>query len=177
MFGPSAEGHDTFLLAPQGTRPWGDGYCWSFAQAARAIRNLIETTCAAYPIDRNRLSLIGYSMGCAMGLWMVAHNTGLFRFFAALGMGSVFEPWEYDDGGIDENGLSASAGKTRVLLAVDQSDPAGTNSYFNHNLERLRGLGFQIATFRPNEGAHAVTGQECPQGYKQCKANPGLEVS
>jgi poly(3-hydroxybutyrate) depolymerase len=74
MFGREAAEHDTFLLAPQATRPCGEGYCWSFAQDAKAIQRLIETTCATYPIDRTRLSLIGYSMGCTMGLWLIAQN-------------------------------------------------------------------------------------------------------
>ena len=92
MFGPNAEEHATFLLAPQATRSCGDGYCWSFARDAKAIQHLVETTCAAYPIDRTSLSLIGHSMGCSMGLWLIVQNPGLFRFFAALGMGSAFEP-------------------------------------------------------------------------------------
>lgn len=157
MFGSEARELTAFLLAPQATRPCGDGYCWSFARDAKEIHDQIESTCTSYPIDRNRLSLIGYSMGCTMGLWLIAQNPGLFRFFAALGMGSAFEPWEYDDGGIDENGLSASAGLTRILLAVDRSDPAGTNAYFNQNLIRLRALGLQVEIFRPDAGTHAVT--------------------
>jgi poly(3-hydroxybutyrate) depolymerase len=157
MFGSEAMERDTFLLAPQATRPCSDGYCWSFARDAKAIQQLIERTCATYRIDQTRLSLIGYSMGCAMGLWLIAQNPGLFRFFAALGMGSAFEPWEHDDGGIDEDGLSTSAEITRVLLAVDQSDPAGTKTYFPGNLARLRRLGFQVETFRPNAGTHEVT--------------------
>ena len=96
-------------------------------------------------------------MGCAMGLWLIAQNPGLFQFFAALGMGSAFESWEYDDGGIDENGLSASAGLTRIFLAVDRSDPAGTNTYFEDNLTRLRTAGLQVETFRPDAATHAVT--------------------
>jgi poly(3-hydroxybutyrate) depolymerase len=157
MFGQEAERNASFLLAPQATRPCGEGYCWSYARDAKSIQHLIETICATYPINRSRLSLIGYSMGCAMGLWVIAQNPGVFRFFAALGMGSPFEPWEHDDGGIDENGLAASAGTTRILLAVDQSDPAGTNTYFNDNLVRLRKAGLPVETFRPNEGTHAVT--------------------
>jgi poly(3-hydroxybutyrate) depolymerase len=157
MFGSAASEQSTFMLAPQATRPCGDGYCWSFAHDAESIHQLIESICAKYPINQSRLSLIGYSMGCTMGLWLIAQNPGQFRFFAALGMGSAFEPWEHDDGGIDENGLTASAGVTRVLLAVDQLDPAGTNPYFNDNLTRLHRMGFQVETFRPNEGTHAVT--------------------
>jgi poly(3-hydroxybutyrate) depolymerase len=157
MFGAAAAEHDTFLLAPQATRPCGDGFCWSFARDAEAIQRLIETVCTNHPVDRTRISLIGYSMGCTMGLWLIAQNPGLFRFFAALGMGSAFEPWELDDGGIDESGLVANAGSLRILLAVDQSDPAGTNTYFNDNLIRLRTLGLEVETFRPNAGTHDVT--------------------
>lgn len=157
LFGREATEHDTFLLAPQATRPCGDGYCWSFARDARSIRKLIERTCDTHPIDRARLSLIGYSMGCTMGLWLIAQNPRLFRSFAALNMGSSFEPWDHDDGGIDENGLSASAGTIQVLLAVDRLDPAGTNTYFQDNLSRLRRLGLQVETFRPNHGTHEVT--------------------
>jgi poly(3-hydroxybutyrate) depolymerase len=157
MLGPDAAENDAFLLAPQATRPCGEGYCWSFARDAKSIRGLLDRTFASYPIDQTRLSLIGYSMGCTMGLWLIAKNPGLFRFFAALGMGSAFEPWEYDDGGIDANGLAASAGRTRILLAVDQSDPAGTNTYFDDNLGRLRTLGLQVDAVRPNAGTHTVT--------------------
>jgi poly(3-hydroxybutyrate) depolymerase len=157
MFGSEAMEQSVFLLAPQATRPCGEGYCWSFARDAKVIQQLIESTCVTYPIDRTRLSLIGYSMGCTIGLRLIAQNPGLFRFFATMGMGSAFEPWENDDGGIDEKGLSASAGITQVLLAVDRSDPVGTNTYFNDNLVRLRRLGLQVETFRPKAGTHTVT--------------------
>jgi hypothetical protein len=96
-------------------------------------------------------------MGCAIGLWLIAQNPGLFRLFTALGMGSAFEPREQDDGGIDLNGLSTSAGIMRILLAVDQSDPAGTNLYIDENLVQLRRLGLQVETFRPNAATHQVT--------------------
>lgn len=69
--GPGSVEHDTFLLAHQATRSCGDGYCWSFARDAKAIQHLIETTCATYPLDRTKLSLLGYSMGCTMGLWLI----------------------------------------------------------------------------------------------------------
>jgi hypothetical protein len=72
-------------------------------------------------------------------------------------MGSAFKSWEYDDGGIDQNGLSLSAGHTRILLAKDRSDPVGTNTYFNDNLAHLCNPGLQVETFRPNSGTHEVT--------------------
>ena len=157
MFGLEAEERATFLLAPQATRPCGDGYCWSYARDAKLIQVLINQILVSYPIDRNSLFLIGHSMGCVMGLWLMSQNPSLFRFFAAVGMGSPFEPWEYDDGGVDQKGLSVSANFTPILLAVDQSDPARAGVYFEDNLLRLRMLGFMVATFRPNAGTHEVT--------------------
>ena len=74
-----------------------------------------------------------------------------------LGMGSAFEPWEFDDGGVDQKGLSVSANFTPILLAVDQSDPARAGVYFEDNLLWLRRLGFKVETFRPNAGTHEVT--------------------
>ncbi|HKY54776.1 MAG TPA: alpha/beta hydrolase-fold protein [Anaerolineales bacterium] len=156
-FGAEAEERATFLLAPQATRPCGDGYCWSYARDAKAIHELIEATLARYPIDRTRLSLIGHSMGCVMALWLMAQNPRLFRFFAAVGMGSPFERWEYDDGGVDQKGLSVSASFTPILLAVDQSDPARAGVYFEDNLLQLRRLGFKVETFRPDAGTHDLT--------------------
>lgn len=83
IFGPEAAERDTFLLAPQATRPCDDGYCWSFARDAKEIHHLIERTCATYLIDRSTLSLIGYSMGCTMArdaqsawLWIKADVSG-----------------------------------------------------------------------------------------------------
>jgi len=73
MFGPGAEVSDTFLLAPQATRPCGGGYCWSFVRDAKAIHQLIETAFNNYTIDQTKLSLIGYSMGCTM---LPVHGSG-----------------------------------------------------------------------------------------------------
>lgn len=157
LFGEAANSHGAILLAPQATRPCGDGFCWSFAHDARAIGQLLATVRAIYSADPNRIALIGYSMGCAMGLWLLAQQPGIFASFAAVGMGSAFEPWEHDDGGVDSQGLRQSASHTRILLAVDQRDPGSNNDYFAGNLAHLQALGFQVATLRPSEGTHAVT--------------------
>lgn len=157
LFGDAAATYQAVLLAPQATRPCGDGFCWSFAQDAQAIGQLLATVGTTYPINPNRIALIGYSMGCTMGLWLLAQRPTTFASFAALGMGSAFEPWEHDDGGADHQGLHDSASHTRILLAVDQRDPGGNNGYFADNLARLQALGFQVRTVRPNEGTHAVT--------------------
>ncbi len=157
LFGQEAARHNAFLLAPEGSRPCGDGYCWSFARDAQAIHRIVAMVRTTYAINPNRLSVIGYSMGCTMGLWLIAQHPRQFAFFAALGMGSAFEPWEHDDGGIDNQGLRASAGITRVLLAVDQSDPAGPSAYLDDNVARLRTAGFNVSVHRPDTQSHAVT--------------------
>jgi poly(3-hydroxybutyrate) depolymerase len=157
LFGHEAATRNVLLLAPQATRPCGAGYCWSFAHDASAIRMLLDDVQTTYRIDTAGIAVIGHSMGCAMGCWLLAQNPGRFAFFAAFGMGSAFERWEHDDGGIDEAGLGATAATTRILLAVDQTDPGGNNAYFADNLTRLRRAGLQVDTFRPQEGTHAVT--------------------
>jgi predicted peptidase len=157
MFGPAAAQRHAVLLAPQASRPCGDGYCWSFARDAQAINQLLATARATYPIDPVRISLIGYSMGCTMGLWLLAQNPRMFAYFAALGMGSAFARWEHDDGGIDEHGLRQTAAYTRLFLAVDQDDPAGTSAYVEDNVRRLQAAGFALIAFRPKEHTHAVT--------------------
>ena len=157
LFGHDAATRNVVLLAPQATRPCGAEYCWSFAHDASAIRTLLDQIQAMCQIDPARIAVIGHSMGCAMGCWLLAQNPGRFAFFAAFGMGSAFEPWEHDDGGIDEAGLRATAPTTRVLLAVDQADPGGNDAYVADNLTRLQRAGLRVETFRPQEGTHAVT--------------------
>ncbi|MDQ2996731.1 MAG: esterase family protein [Chloroflexota bacterium] len=157
LFGDEADSHHAILFAPQATRPCGDGFCWSFAHDVHAIGQLLATVRTTYPIDPTRIALIGYSMGCTMGLWLLAQQPNIFASFAALGMGSAFEPWEHDDGGVDSQELRQSASRTQILLAVDQRDPGGNNDYVADNLARLQTLGFQVTTVRPNEGTHAIT--------------------
>ena len=107
--------------------------------------------------DPDALGLCAFSMGCTMGLWVLAHQPSRFRFFAAFGMGSAFEPWELDDGGVPLDKLRAATATTPVFLAVDQHDPAGCARYFDANLAVLRDLGFHVTTFSATEGEHTVT--------------------
>jgi poly(3-hydroxybutyrate) depolymerase len=157
IFGAAAHATKAVLLAPEASRPCGEGFCWSFARDATAIGALLEEVRAQHPVDAGRIALIGYSMGCTMGLWLLAQNPGTFASFAALGMGSAFEPWGHDDGGVDLAGLRRGAAATRVLLAVDRRDPGTNNDYFAANLAHLETAGFVVTTFRPSEGTHAVT--------------------
>ena len=157
LFGRAARAAGAFLLAPQGTRPFGRGYSWSYARDVDAIARLVDRTTGEQHIDRDRLGILGFSMGCAMGLWLLARLPGRYRFLAAVGMGSAFEPWEHDDGGVDEAGLREAARRARLYLAVDRRDPMGCAAYFAANRDALRGLGFRVTTFQPDEPAHWVT--------------------
>ena len=158
LFGGVARAAGAYLLAPQGTRPSGRGSSWSYARDVDAIARLVDGTTGAHRIDRDRLGILGFSMGCVMGLWLLARAPARYRFLAAGGMGSAFEPWELDDGGVDEAGLRAAARGAALYLAVDRRDPAGCAAYFAANRDRLRGLGFAVATYQPDERAHGVTG-------------------
>lgn len=158
MFGAEAKANDAYLLAPQASRPCGDGFCWSFAKDMLDINNFLEETRQTEPIDPTRLHVIGFSMGCTIGCWAVAQNPKTFATFSALSMGSAFEPWEeHGDGGIDLDGMAQSAKDTHVLLAVDQEDPYGSADYYAANLKQFEDLGFGIDTLQPKQGVHDVT--------------------
>ena len=157
LFGNEARTRGAYLLAPQASRPCGDGYCWSFAKDAAGIKDLLDQVSQTENIDQSQISLIGFSMGCTMGCWVLAQHPQLFSTFFALSMGSAFEPWELDDGGIDLVGLESSSKNTLILLAVDQRDPYGSADYFAANLKQFQDLGFQVDTLQPSQGIHDVT--------------------
>ena len=158
LFGAQAKEHGALLLAPQASRPCGEGFCWSFARDAADIRALLTQVRANEAIDDQAISLIGFSMGCTIGCWLLAQEPpGTFNSFAALSMGSSFEPWELDDGGIDHDGLRQTAATTQIRLAVDRQDPYRCAEYFDANLEQFRQLGFAVETLQPATGVHDVT--------------------
>lgn len=157
LFGPLAAAHEALLLAPQASRPAGEGFAWSFARDLASITQALEDVASAHPKATTALGLCGFSMGCTMALWLLAHHPGRFRFCALFGMGSAFEPWELDDGGIPRDRLRLSAGSTPIFLAVDQQDPAGCSTYLDANAGTLRNLGFRVEVFSPNERQHWVT--------------------
>lgn len=67
LLGQEATERKAFLLAPEATRPCGEGFCWSFAHDAEAIVQEIQRLRTLYPIDAAQIAVIGYSMGCTMG--------------------------------------------------------------------------------------------------------------
>ncbi|MEM7028829.1 MAG: alpha/beta hydrolase-fold protein [Chloroflexota bacterium] len=157
IFGADAQARNAYLLAPQASRACGDGYCWSFAKDTATIKQLLQDVCQEEPIDRSQISLMGFSMGCTMGGWVVAQHPNLFATFSALSIGSAFEPWDLDDGGIDLDKLQHSAQHTRIFVAVDQEDPYGCYDYFSANVQQFQSLGFQVDTLEPKQGVHDIT--------------------
>ena len=71
LFGKQAESQDAYLLAPQASRPCGDGFCWSFAKDAADNKALLAKVQAEERIDPARIHVVGFSMGCAIGCWVV----------------------------------------------------------------------------------------------------------
>lgn len=155
LFGAAARDADATLLAPQATRILGDGFAWEFARNQREIAGLLDMMCENTGSTPD--GMCGFSMGCAMGLWLLAHQPARFRFFAAFSMGSPFGRWEFDDGGVPLDRLREAAATTPVFLAVDQYDPAGCAEYFDANLAQLQDLGFHVTTYTPQERQHWVT--------------------
>jgi pimeloyl-ACP methyl ester carboxylesterase len=149
------------LLLPQATRPVERGFMWSFAADGLALAAVIEQECNQRGLGQARVAVIAHSMGCTMALWLLRQLPGRIDAVAALGMGSAFEHWEGDDGGFAPGDLAVAARGTRILLAVDARDPAGSPphvaGYFAANLARLSEEGFPVETYRPNRGTHAVT--------------------
>lgn len=95
-------------------------------------------------------------MGATMALWLLARFPHRFERFVAVGMGSAFEPWELDDGGVDRAGLAKASG-TRTLLVGDLRDPSGGVPYFEENRRHLVSAGFDVQVWRPDEGTHDLT--------------------
>ena len=153
--GRAAGRRGAILLAPQASRPCGDGFCWSFARDAEGIDRLLAGL--PYALDRASSALVGYSMGCTMGGWVLGRHPETFGLYAAVGMGSAFEPWELDDGGIDRTALGEAAGHTRFFLAVDRLDPGGSDDYFDDNLRQFADKGFACSTYRPSKATHDFT--------------------
>jgi pimeloyl-ACP methyl ester carboxylesterase len=155
LFEADARRCGAVLLAPQASRPCGEGYCWSFARDSAGIDQIL----AALPFgfDAAQSALIGYSMGCTQGGWVLGRHPERFGCFAAVGMGSAFEAWEHDDGGIDLQKLGLAAGFTRFFLAIDRSDPGGSDGYFDDNLKHFSERDFSCASFRPDSGTHDFT--------------------
>ena len=157
LFGAAAHDAGAILLAPQATRVLDQGFAWEFARNQRQIAALLDLTTGHTVFDPDALGLCAFSMGCTMWLWLLARQPAQFRFFAAFGIGSAFEPWEFDDGGVPLDKLRATAATTPIFLAVDQQDPAGCARYLDANLAVLRDLGFHVTTFTPLESRHWVT--------------------
>jgi pimeloyl-ACP methyl ester carboxylesterase len=161
LLAEAADSAGAHLVAPQATRPSGEGFAWSFAADAEAIAKMLDVELTRRGLVDAPIEIIGLSMGCTMGLWLLLRQPRRYRSLAAVGMGSSFERWELDDGGIDETALSLAAKEVRVLLAVDLRDPAGdpphVAGYFARNLAHLQRIGFSVETFRPDEGVHEFT--------------------
>jgi predicted esterase len=157
LFAPAAETQSALLVACQGSRPLGKGFAWSFKRDLSLIMDNVEQVKRESGGEQQLIGLCGFSMGCTMGLWLLANYPTQFRFFAAISIGSAFERWELDDGGLDESGLRRAAKVTPLFVAVDQQDPYGCTAYFDKNLTKLAELGFRVQPFAPNENQHAVT--------------------
>lgn len=157
LFGAAARDAGAILLAPQATRVLDQGFAWEFARNEREIAALLDETNGHTAFDPDALGLCAFSMGCTMGLWLLARQPARWRFFAAFGIGSAFEPWKFDDGGVPLDKLRTAAATTPIFLAVDQQDPAGCARYLDANLAVLHDLGFDVTTFTPSESKHWVT--------------------
>lgn len=77
--GPGATGFGWFPLVP-GTPP----NPVEFAQGAVALRSFVDEALTAYPVERERVYLLGFSQGGAMGYDLALRYPERFRGLAAL---------------------------------------------------------------------------------------------
>lgn len=68
MQAPLADAHGDYMLSVQGRSPTGNGFGWDVAPGTADINDLVRWSLAGYPIDPQRVVLIGHSAGGTMVL-------------------------------------------------------------------------------------------------------------
>jgi poly(3-hydroxybutyrate) depolymerase len=149
------------LIAPQGTarrESDGEGYHrWDRQRDARSFLLMLDALEKETPIDRTRISLLGFSDGGWLTLQTLAAQPDTYHFAAVIA--GAF--W----GEIDEAGLRRAARAPvpmPLFYACGQAD-VHVNADYPDTLARLRDLGFSVTAENPPEVDHT------PRPF-----NPGL---
>ncbi|MEQ8771008.1 MAG: hypothetical protein RIB60_10930 [Phycisphaerales bacterium] len=67
------------IIAPDGLRPSGEGYAWTYRDESEwLVRDLIERVAAGMPVDTTRVVLTGFSQGANVAMPTGIDHAGLF---------------------------------------------------------------------------------------------------
>jgi len=149
-----AQQRDVFLLAPQAPETDGIAYIrpdgridrygfWNMRMDTRAVLTVLEDVQGRYPIDRNRIALLGFSAGCKMGWYLLAARPKLFCFF-----GGVANGFKHGHPPVSLKALRLAARHVPHFYAAGQADPFAGPMFYG-TVRRLRACGFELRTAYP----------------------------
>jgi poly(3-hydroxybutyrate) depolymerase len=158
---PEAQQRQVFLLAPQGTGDAAESYVrtdgsrgvYRFLDKRRdpaRILAILDEVIAQYPIDRQRVALLGFSAGCAMGWRLLAARPEQFYFF-----GGIANGFRHGRTPVNAARLRRAAKHTAHFYAAGQDD-GFAGPMFGPTARRLRQYGFELRTGFPAGVGHAI---------------------
>lgn len=153
------------VICPQGTVtvPIGTamaGYGWfpldpgappdpvAFAKASVGLKDFVEAASARYPVDPERVVLLGFSQGGAMGYDLALRNAGRYRGLAAL---STWLP-EVLASALPKDGTAEGF---PILVQHGERDPLVSLDKAEESLRRLEAFQADV-TFRKYPMAHEI---------------------
>jgi phospholipase/carboxylesterase len=159
---PHIGGGRFLVLCPQGhvtvpVAPGMSGYGWfplsmgappdaaAVVNAVEAIEGFIEVAQRRYPVDRDRLALLGFSQGGAMAYAVALRGTSRFAALAALS--TWFPPGLVGGTGLDRLPVLVQHGARDELIPAERS---------RESVERLRQYGSQVV-YREYDMGHEIS--------------------
>jgi phospholipase/carboxylesterase len=158
---PHFGGGRFLVLCPQGPvgvpiAPGMSGYGWfplsmgappdpaAVVNAVEAIEAFLELAQRRYPVDRDRLALLGFSQGGAMAYAVALRGTVRFKALAALS--TWFPPGLVGGTGLDRLPVLVQHGVRDELISVERG---------RESVERLRQYGSQVI-YREYDMGHEI---------------------
>lgn len=139
---------ETIVAAPEGSAeiqvaPNRKGYSWTSGDLARIEETVADAT-KNFGADPQRVLLLGFSAGCAIGFLAIAQKPDLFTTYAGLSM--AIQP----DLKITDEQLKAAAKRTSVYYMVGRKDP--NHRVYQATADRLAKCGFKLKNEDPDIG-------------------------
>jgi phospholipase/carboxylesterase len=163
-------GREFFILLPRAPDRLDDGYSWydrsddarfvaGLDRDERLLKGMIEEIARAYPIDRSRVFLCGFSSGARVSLYVGFRNPRLFR--AVLPIGGYYVPELLDP-------YVAGLGELKISLYHGTYDTKNSFQAMNEAYEDLRRRGVAI-TLTTYPLGHAYDGRVLDDVFREVK--------